>query len=77
MKLVGQGKPPGWHIVWSPATVSVVHEQDLNKDLGEIGTLSQEIPGFSECGQDDAEARINKDVTDPGYQILSEEEILA
>jgi len=34
----------------------VVHEQDLNEDMGEIVTIFQNIPGFSQHGQDDAEA---------------------
>lgn len=42
-----------------------------------IVTLFQEIPKFSECGQDDAEAQLINDVADSGYQILNEEKIVA
>jgi hypothetical protein len=34
----------------------VLHEQDLNEEMGEIVTMSQDIPGFSQHRQDDAEA---------------------
>jgi hypothetical protein len=44
--------------------------------MGEIVTMSQDIPGFSQHRQDDAEAWLNKDAVDPGYQILTEEEIV-
>jgi hypothetical protein len=62
--------------LWGAATEMVVHEQNLNEDMGEIVTMFQNIPGFSQHGQDDAEAWLNKDAADPGYQILTEEEIV-
>lgn len=57
-------------------TEMVLHEQDLNEDMGEIVTIFQDIPGFSQHGQDDAEAWWNKDAADHGYQILTKEEIV-
>jgi len=62
--------------LWGAAAEMVVHEQDLNDDMGEIVTMFQDIPGFSQHGQDDAEAWLNKDAADPGYQILIVEEIV-
>jgi hypothetical protein len=36
-----------------------------------LSTLLQEIPVFSRCVQDDAEAWLNNDAVDPGYEVLS------
>jgi hypothetical protein len=60
--------------LWGAAAEMVVHEQDLNEDMSEIVMMFQDTPGFSQHGQDDAEAWFNKDAADPGYQILTEEE---
>jgi hypothetical protein len=62
--------------LWGAAAEMAVHEQDLNEDMGETVTMFQDIPGFSQHGQDDAEAWLNKDTADPGCQILTEEEIV-
>ena len=48
--------------LWGAATEMVVHEQNLNEDMGEIVTMLQDIPEFSQHGQDDKEAWLNKDV---------------
>jgi len=44
--------------------------------MGQTVTMFQDIPGFFQHGQDDAEAWLNKDAADPGCQILTEEEIV-
>jgi len=33
--------------LWGAAAEMVVHEQDLNEDMGEMVTMFQDIPGFS------------------------------
>ena len=48
-----------------------VHEPDLSEDVGETVTEFQEIPEYSECGRDGAEAWLNNDAVDPGY-VLSD-----
>jgi hypothetical protein len=63
--------------LWGAAAEIVVHEQDLNEDMGETITMFQDIPRFSQHGQDDAEAWLNKDAADSGYQILTVEETVA
>jgi hypothetical protein len=37
-----------------------VHKLDLNEDKGETVTLSQEIPRYSECHKDNAEANVTQ-----------------
>jgi len=37
-----------------------VHKQDLNEYEGENVILSQEIPRFSDCHKDKAEAKVTK-----------------
>lgn len=58
-----------WHKL---AKEAITGEQDLNKD----GSETAELLGFLECGQDDAKASLNSDAAVPGYQVLSEEEVV-
>ncbi|XP_018565530.1 tigger transposable element-derived protein 2-like [Anoplophora glabripennis] len=56
---------------WTILSNGITPEQDLDKVLLETVTLFQKIPGFSECGQDDAMAWLYD------HDILDEEEIVA
>lgn len=74
--LTSENFKKAWHKIWNTED-EVIYEQDQSEDVREIVNLFQEIPGFSECGQDDVEAWINNSADDPGYQVLNDEEIVA
>lgn len=48
---------------------------DIDGAVNEITDICSKLPGFEECDKDDAMEWLAVDSNDPGYQILTDEEI--
>ncbi|XP_028914742.1 jerky protein homolog-like [Ornithorhynchus anatinus] len=68
-----------WNNIFKTPGIAFSRHPEANgrDENSEIMTTLQEIPGCSDCGLDDVKEWLNCDSGDPGYEILSEEEILA
>lgn len=50
-------------------------EEESDGVLEEVTTLFRNIPGFEQCEANDADEWLNNDANDPGFQMLTDEEI--
>lgn len=66
-----------WKNSWEvPLESEIIHSQQEKSDVQEFMELFQVIPGFSKCSIVDAHEWLQNDATDPGHQILNEDEIV-
>ncbi|XP_046629071.1 jerky protein homolog-like [Neodiprion virginianus] len=71
-----------WNKLWPPSeeTQAEIQEDISNCEKGGINEFVEifhAIPGFTECDNDDAENWLKDDANDPGYQILTDDQIVS
>lgn len=69
-----------WKKLWTLSEEPEVEEENINSeqnDIDEFVDLFGIIPGFTDCDKNDAVDWLNGDSTDPGYQILDDDEIIS
>lgn len=68
-----------WNKLWPEEQSAGEEITNVNEDCGvnEVAEICSTIPGFEQCDENDASEWLAVDNNDPGYQILSDQEIVS
>ncbi|KAI4471815.1 hypothetical protein MML48_1g12420 [Holotrichia oblita] len=66
-----------WNKLWSEEQSAGEEDVNDNEDGGvnEVTGICSKIPGFEQCDENDVSEWLAVDNNDPGYQMLTDEEI--
>ena len=53
-----------------------IEKQEQSQTFDEITKIAARLPGFEQCDENDLHRWLEKDIGDPGFQILTDEEIV-